>query len=159
MTLSWCRLKSTVSLDNTRRLRWFSSLRYVSIYAERSPRGGAEFGGFSVFMCVSTVAVRRRVSAADPQEWVLKPFFRSALRRQLASNLLKYRGRDIDIRIRRSHWNLAGESAVVLPIRLWKGLEILKYQFPGFGISRNVRKRHLASQLNRVSTGKVVMLM
>ena len=46
--------------------------------------GGAEAG-------------RRRVYAAGPQEWVLEPFF-VAVWRQLASSLLEYRSRDIDIK-------------------------------------------------------------
>ena len=66
----------------------FSSWRYVSTYAERQ-RGGRRRAerilGLQCFHVVcfhygGSEAVRRRVSAAGPQEWVLEPFFRSALR-------------------------------------------------------------------------------
>ena len=40
-----------------------------------------------------------------------------------------------------------------------KRLESLKYQSPGFRISRNVRIRHFNSLLNRFSTSRVAMLM
>ena len=74
-------------------------LRYVSTYAER------QRGGYSVFMlCVSgSEAVRRRVSAAGPQEWALEPFSAPpcgavAVWRQMASSLLKHRRYGIDIK-------------------------------------------------------------
>ena len=122
--------------------------------AERSPLGGPDFW-VSVFSCCvfplwrcsggAEAGVRGRSA-----EWVLEPFFVTpcgavAAWRRLASTLLKYRSRYIDIKKARSLCNLAGESAIV-KFRL--RLQSFKYQSPGFGISRNVRIRHFNSFLN-----------
>ena len=127
------------------------------------------FWGNSVFMlCVSTTAGRRRDGIGCPRRvrrngswshFSVPPCGAVVVLRQLVVRLLKYRSRDIDIKMLRSLWNWTGYSAVVLLTHLsnFKAIGEL-YQSPGVDISRNLSIRYLNSFLNRASTGRVVML-
>ena len=143
-------------------------VRFHLLGAVTAVRGG--FLGYSIFMlCVSTRAGRRRDGGGCPRRvrrngswshFSVPPSGAVAVLRQLVSRLLKFRSRDIDIKILRSLWNWTYDFAVVLLTRLSNFKTIGEYyQSPGFDISRNLRIRHLNSLLNRASTGRVVMLM
>ena len=130
----------------------------------------SRFLAYSVFMlCVSTTAGRKRDGGRCPRRvrrngswshFSVPPWGAVAVLRQLVLRLLKYRSRDVDIKILRLLWNWTGDSAVVLLIRL-SNIKMIGelYESPGFDISRNLSIRHLNSFLNRASNGRVVMLM
>ena len=130
--------------------------------------GRSGFLGFSVFMlCISTMAVRWRCGGGCPRRirrMGPEPFFRSTLR---SGSGLKTTGID-SLEVSKPlywYWKYPDRSVIwqenqlLCCCEISERLESFKYQSLGFGISQHVRIRHLNSLFNRVSTGRVPILL
>ena len=128
--------------------------------AERSPLGGGDFW-LSVFSCC-VFPLRRCGGGAEAgvrggsAEWVLEPFFRSALRSGSGLETIGIDSLEVSKPLywykkypdRSVYWQENQLLCCCSVCGISERLESFKYQSPGFGISQNVRIRHLNSLLN-----------